>query len=94
MSGQVIDRVDLPDKAGSIVLYDWMSEEVKDGQNLLRIDPEGGVLWRAKPPTTGMQDCFVQVRWDGQKLTANTWSCYRVNVNLQDGGVTVLEFTK
>jgi hypothetical protein len=50
MSGQVIDRVDLADGAGSIVLYDWMAEEVKDGRNLARVDAGGNVLWKARQP--------------------------------------------
>ncbi|WP_395675966.1 hypothetical protein [Inquilinus sp.] len=44
MSGQIIDRVDLSDVAGSIVLYDWMSDDVKHGRNLVRVDREGSVL--------------------------------------------------
>lgn len=71
-----------------------MAEEVKDGRNLLRVDPNGNILWKASPPTTGMQDCFTCIQWDGQTLTANTWSCYRVDVDLRNGDVTVLEFTK
>jgi hypothetical protein len=94
MSGQVIDRVDLPDATGSIVLYDWMSDEVRDGRNLMRIDPEGNILWKASPPTTGRQDCFTWMHWDGQMLTANTWCGCRVGVDPQNGNVTVLEFTK
>ena len=94
MSGQVIDRVDLADGAGSIVLYDWMAEEVKGGRNLVRVDADGNVLWKAAPPTNGMQDCFTRMLWDGRSLTANTWSCYRVSVDPQTGNVTVLEFTK
>jgi hypothetical protein len=30
MSGQMIGHADLPDEARSIVLYDWMSEDMKD----------------------------------------------------------------
>jgi hypothetical protein len=54
MSGQIINRVDLPDEAGSIVLYDWMSDDVKDGRNLMRVDTEDGILLRPSPPTTGI----------------------------------------
>ena len=92
MSGQIINRVDLPDEAGSIVLYDWMSDNVKDGRNLMRVDAHG-ILLRATSPATGIQDCFAQMRLDRKALTANTWSCCRVGVDVQDAGVTVLEFT-
>ena len=54
MSAQIINRVDLPNEAGSIVLYDWMSDDVKDGRNLMRVDAEDGILLRASPPTTGI----------------------------------------
>jgi hypothetical protein len=91
MAGQVIDRVDL-DRAGSILLYDWMAEEVKDGRNLMRVDAEGQILWKALPPD--IKDCFTRIEWDGQALTANTWSCYRVAIDPENGEVTVLEFTK
>lgn len=94
MTGQEIGRVDLVDDAGSIVLYDWAAEAAKDGRNLVRVDPMGNVVWRASPPTTGMQDCFVRMQRDGQALTANTWSGYRVSVDLQSGDGAVLEFTK
>jgi hypothetical protein len=90
----VIDRIDLPDNAGSLLLYNWMAEDVKDGRNLIRVDPEGNILWKASPPTTGTQDCFTRMRWDGQKLIANTMSCYLVAVAPHNGEVTVLHFTK
>lgn len=93
MSEHIKKRIDLPDLAGSIVLCDWMAEEVKDGQNLMRIDAGGRVLWKAKPPQ-GKPDCFTGVDWDGRILTANTWSCYLCSVDLANGEVTVLAFTK
>ena len=94
MADHVIDRVDLPEGAGSVLLDDWMSKEVKDGSNLMRVDPEAGVLWKATPPMTGMQDCFTAIQWDGRTLSANTWSCHRVRIDLKNGSVTVLAFTK
>ena len=93
MSQQIIDRVDLTPEAGSIVLYDWMAEEVKDGRNLMRVDPGGKIIWKASPPRASM-DCFTRMQWEGQTLTADTWSGYRVSVDPQNGDVTVLKFTK
>lgn len=73
-----------------------MADEVKNGQNLMLVDHAGNIVWKAVPPTQGkgMQDCFTYLQWDGQTLTANTWSCFRVMIDLQDGNVTILEFTK
>lgn len=93
-TARVFNRIELPENAGSITLFDWMAEEVKDGRNLVRADADGRVLWQAEPPTTGLKDCFTSMQWDGQTLTAFTWSCFEVAVDMQDGGVTILEFTK
>ena len=50
MSEHMKERIYLPDFAGSIVLCDRMAEEINDGQNLMRVDAGGCVLWKAKPP--------------------------------------------
>ncbi len=76
------------------MLYDGAAEGMKDGRNLVRVDAKGNVLWKASPPIRDMPDCFTRMQWDGRTLTANTWSCYRVGVDLESGDVTVLEFTK
>ena len=94
MSPQVLDRIDLPKNAGAVTLYDWMAEEVRDGRNLVKVDQDGRVLWKATPPLSGRQDCFTKMHWDGQTPTAHTWSCYRVSIDIDDGNVTILEFTK
>ena len=91
---KVLDRIDLPDNAGSITLYDWMAKEVEDGRNLIRVDPDGRVLWQAEPPLPGKRDCFTSMQWDGKTLTAFTWSSYKVSIDMQDGTVTVLYFEK
>lgn len=52
-SGQIIDRVDFADRAGRIVLYDWMAKAMKAGPDLMRIDVRGNILCKASPPTEG-----------------------------------------
>ncbi|MEO5322304.1 hypothetical protein PV773_03170 [Mesorhizobium sp. CC13] len=71
-----------------------MAEDMQDGCNLMRMDAESHILWKASPPIKGMQDCFTEVQWDGQNLTAGTWSGYRVSIDPENGEVTVLGFTK
>ncbi|WP_207779352.1 hypothetical protein [Zavarzinia aquatilis] len=44
ISVQILDCIDLANGAGSIMLYDWMAEEVKDGGNLMRVDANGTIL--------------------------------------------------
>jgi hypothetical protein len=92
MPAEVLELIELPENAGSVVLCDWMAAEVQDGRNLLRTDQSGRVLWKARPPQTG--DCFVGIQWDGQALRAHTWSGYLVSVDIGDGSVIVTNFTK
>jgi outer membrane protein assembly factor BamB len=95
MSDKIMDRIDLPDGEGSILLYDYMLEEVKDGRNLIRVDASGRIVWKASlPPVSANADCFVAVDLRGGKLTANTHSCYLVAVDIENGHSTVLTFTK
>ncbi len=95
MSDKIMDRIDLPDGEGSILLYDYMLEEVKDGRNLIRVDATGDIVWKATlPPVSAIPDCFVAVRLEDGKLIANTLSCYLVAVDIEHGRSTVLTFTK
>ncbi|WP_416066498.1 hypothetical protein ACK9YZ_10275 [Rhizobium sp. ZK1] len=82
-------------RGGSILLYDYMLEEVKDGRNLMRVNASGDVVWKASlPPVSAFPDCFVAVRLEGGKLITHTYSCYLVAVDIEDGRPTVLAFTK
>src|SRR5580693_9184731 len=47
-------------------------------RNLLRVAPDGSVVWRADLPGETGDDAYVAVRWVGGKLVANTWSAHRV----------------
>lgn len=81
----------------TVTLYDWMGEDVRDGRNLIATDPQGVEVWRAKPVIFGdprHEDCFTSMQWDGENLTAFTFSGYKVRVDRNDGSVTVLAFTK
>lgn len=95
MSNRIMDRIDLSDDRGSILLYDYMLEEVKDGRNLMRVSASGDIVWKASLPfVSAIPDCFVEIRLEGGKLIANTYSCYLVAVDIEDGRSTVLAFTK
>lgn len=97
MQAAILNRIELPNRLGAISLFDWMAEEVQDGRNLIRTTIDGIELWRAEPPLyreAGQNDCFTQIAWDGEALIAWTWSCFKVEVNLANGAVTTLAFTK
>jgi hypothetical protein len=69
-----------------------MSDETRDGRNLVRITPDGQAVWKAARAENG--PTFVAVEWEGAVLTATTMSCYRVTVDVDSGAITVLYFTK
>ena len=97
MQAIALGSIELPDTLGTVTLYDWMADELRDGRNLIRNMPNGSELWRAEPPfyrEAGQQDCFTQVAWDGVELIAWTWSCFKVAVDVETGAVQILAFTK
>jgi hypothetical protein len=97
MDAVILDQVELPDGMGSVKLYDWMADEVQDGRNLVRYDQGGCEVWRAGPAlygTADRTDCFTAIAWDGTTLSGHTWSGYKMLIDLQDGAVTTLTFTK
>jgi hypothetical protein len=94
MTEPILRRIELAD-GGAITLYDWMSEGVRDGRNLVRTNPSGEELWRAEPPFFGLQpDHFTQLVPDPHRMRAYTFSCYEVAIDFETGKVTVLTFTK
>ena len=95
MDAPILQAAALPD-GGALTLYDWMACEVRDGRNLVRMDVSGREIWRAEPTLFGsnQNDCFTKFELDGDDLTAWTWSCFRVSVDLGSGIVRTREFTK
>jgi hypothetical protein len=85
-------RLEISDRSGSIVLYDWM--EVADGRNLVRLDSDEAVVWQAQPPVMDTKEFFTRVEWEGRDLIAQTWSGFRVSVDPDTGAVTILKVTK
>ena len=74
--------------------------------NVLRIDPDGQIQWRAAPPgladvapgeaeLVGGEDAWVAVRWEKRRgLSANSWSCFYCRLIPDTGAITLAEFTK
>jgi hypothetical protein len=93
MNARVLDRIELPQGLGFVTLYDWTEEEVADGQNLVRTDCDGKLVWR-----TGARidpdDCFTQVEWDGTQLKGWSWSGYQMAIDIKTGNSSDLVFTK
>jgi hypothetical protein len=63
--------------------------------NLLRVGPDGQVVWRAELPEPGdWTDEYVEFGHRDGKLTANSWSCFHVVLDPETGRILSKKFTK
>jgi hypothetical protein len=91
--------IPLPGTGDAIVLLDWMAGPLNAcGQrpgfpNLVRLTPEGRVVWRADPAVQD-KDFWVAVRWRDCGLYGNTWSCYYIHLDPETGRELSRVFTK
>ena len=75
-----------------LVLFDYM-DGPKVFANLVR--RRGGVeVWRAAPPLPTSPDAWVSARVEGDEVVAQSWSGFRVRLDLADGSEIEREFTK
>jgi len=86
---------ELSDPNRCIILLDRSQESrPRSFQNLIMIDCQGNVIWRAELPDTSGPDAYVTASLQGQTLVANSWSCFRVTIDLQTGKILSQKFTK
>ncbi|MEQ1610149.1 MAG: hypothetical protein ABL956_14445 [Hyphomonadaceae bacterium] len=88
LSPTILDKIELTEGRGAIVLYDWTAGGARGLPNLAREDQKGRIIWRAgrtSPGSPSDQDYFTEVRWDGVALTALTQSCFKIQIDLTTG---------
>lgn len=69
--------------------------KLKKWPNLVRIRPDGTVVWRASAGRgSGEGDWWVSVEVEADTLYANTWSCYRCRLDQESGSAVSSMFTK
>jgi hypothetical protein len=83
----------VPGSDDRIVLFEY-PEGDGDSRNLVRMTSEGHVVWRAELPDPGSNDAYVEVRWRDGRLTANSWSCFLVELDPDTGQLLSATFTK
>ena len=62
-------------------------------ENLWRYSHEKGVIWRAELPQSGA-NYYVAFELQTGGLWANSWSCFRVAIDLETGTIRSKTFTK
>jgi len=69
--------------------------QLKKWPNLVRVRADGAVVWRAPAGQgSGEGDWWVSVDIKGDTLYANTWSCYRCQLDQESGTTVSSVFTK
>jgi hypothetical protein len=88
--GRVVKLVALPGSDGCVVVV-WNSSEDR-WQNLIRVGPDGRVIWRApRPPGVGG---YSWVGLESGKLYAQSLYGYRLRLDIDTGAISEQEFTK
>jgi len=62
-------------------------------RNILRCHPNGKIVWLAELPTDS-NDVYTHIDWNGNSLTANSWSCFYVTLDINTGKILSSAFTK
>ena len=81
----------VPASSNWLILLDHMFTP-RHSSNLLCVDGNGVERWRASLPTS--PDSFVDVKAVENSIFAWTWSCYRLEINVDTGATISMEFTK
>ncbi|HEX9049424.1 MAG TPA: hypothetical protein VF841_02720 [Anaeromyxobacter sp.] len=66
----------------------------KNDENLIRVDGSGREIWRARPPDRSGPDCWVSAHVDGDRVTASSWSGWRVVLDAESGALRESTFAK
>lgn len=76
-----------------MVLLDYMAQPSGPFENLVRVDGQGRVVWRAPPPPGSVGDAYVSFSVEGDNV-ANSWSGYRVILDAATGKICESRFVK
>ena len=90
----VSDARTLPGRTRAVVLLDYMARPTGRFENLVCVDCDGQVMWRALLPTDDSNEAYVSFDLDDDQLRANAWSGNRVEIDALTGDLLRSWFTK
>jgi outer membrane protein assembly factor BamB len=90
----ILQSVDLGEREGRLVLYDWSGASADRYQNLRRLDSNGATIWSAELIENTGTDCFVSVSVADDSIHATTWSGYVLMIDPATGKVVDQKFVK
>jgi hypothetical protein len=77
-----------------LVLWEGWTKKYGSKDNLLLLDSEGRIIWRAQLPDPSSGDSYTEFKYLNGHLTAFSWSCHRVAIDMKTGNILQSEFTK
>ena len=88
-----VERVfPLPAGDGCLVLLVYSGSKKFTFDNLFKVGADGSIVWTAELPES--HDAFVHAAVHGERIEANSWSCWRVEIDPTNGRITTRAFTK
>jgi outer membrane protein assembly factor BamB len=80
---------------GNVLVFLRFGEKKRGAfNNLILLRPDGTVIWRAELPNSSSGDAYVEFQFSNGKLFANSWSGYRVEIDVSSGKLLTREFVK
>ena len=78
-----------------LVMENYYGYENLGNSNLYCINQNLEIEWFVQPEKKGERiDQFVGFTTKGNKIYANTWDCFRMELNIENGTIVNKEFTK
>lgn len=80
-------RRNLPVGGGRrVLLYSWGLETAPRIRNLVCVDADEALVWKAELPPSTDPDCFVSVEREGDALAVRTYQGHLLTICVQTGG--------
>ena len=67
---------------------------VERNRNIFRLHPDGGVIWRVPLHRSDYDDPFVGFRFESDRLLGFTWDGWRFEIDIIDGSLKNLGWSK
>jgi hypothetical protein len=84
----------VPGSDEGLALYYYYRPDKRSGafRNLVRIKPDGSIVWHADLPAP--DDTYTNAQLENGKLTAWSWGGYTAQINIETGRIIEQLFTK
>jgi hypothetical protein len=89
----MLSQVPIPD-SDDVLDLEPTADGFGDAVSIGRARNDGSMAWSALPPGGAPHDVWTDVRLDGQRVRAHSWSCYEVVLDLESGRKIMRTFVK